>query len=99
MKRKTIKSLMSPKKIIYVRVHSEWAAQAFFALAKYEGFRLSADFKQRQPVGEYWQTYIINNDKTISIPCIKSWTDSMRFCGAKFVEGKKIVRIDFETMI
>ena len=41
---------MSKKKVVYVKVHSEWAAQAFFALAEYEGFTLNEELKQRNEV-------------------------------------------------
>lgn len=41
MKRK-IESLMRKGKKVYVFIHSEWAAQAFLALAQYEGFKPDA---------------------------------------------------------
>ena len=98
MKRKTIKSLMSKKKVVYVRVHSEWAAQAFFALAEYEGFRLNSELKQRNEVKDRL-TIKLNDDMTLSYPDYHSWAGAIRFHNAKYEDGKKVVKIDFEEML
>ena len=98
MKRKSIKSLMSKKKVVYVKVHSEWAAQAFFALAEYEGFTLNEELKQRNEV-KHHITVRLNEDMTISYPKYNSWAGAIRFHNAKIENGKKVVKVNFETMI
>ena len=98
MKRKTIKSLMSKKKVVYVRVHSEWAAQALFALAEYEGFTLNKELKQRKEV-KHCLTVRLNEDMTLSYPNYHSWSGAIQFHNAKIENGKKVVKIDFETML
>lgn len=98
MKRRSIKSLMSKKKVVYVNVYSEWAAQAFLALAKYEGFTLSEELKQKNEV-KHCLTFRLNENMTISYPKYNSWAGAICFHNAKVEEGKKVIKIDFETML
>jgi len=97
MKRKTIKSLMSRKRIVYVRLSTEQIAKAFFALAKFEGFTISEDLKQNGKHEDYFVR--LNEDMTISYPNYHSWAGAIRFHHAKIENGKKVVKIEFEKML
>lgn len=45
MRRKTVKSLMSDKKAVYVKLSSDKVAKVFFAQAEYEGLVLKDGVK------------------------------------------------------
>ena len=99
MKRRTLKSLMKPQKKVYVFIHSEWAAQAFFALAKYEGFTLSERLKNRDVVTDILIVGLNADMKLIHIkPCCQSeammWHHIL--AGNRY---KNEIWIDFETML
>ena len=97
MKRKTIKSLMSTKKIVYVKLSTEQVAEAFFALAKLEGFTLDKDLIQK---GIPQNCFVkLNENMTISYPCYHTWAGAMKFHHAKIENGKTVVKIDFEKML
>jgi len=97
MKRKTIKSLMSTKKIVYVKLSTEQVAEAFFALAKLEGFTLDKDLIQK---GIPRNCFVkLNENMTISFPGYHTWAGAMKFHHAKIENGKKVVKIDYETML
>ena len=97
MKRKTIKSLMSTKKIVYVKLSTEQVAEAFFALAKLEGFMLDKDLIQK---GIPQNCFVkLNENMTISSPGYHTWAGAMRFHNSKIENGKKVVKIDFEAML
>ena len=99
MKRRTLKSLMKPSKIVYVFIHSEWAAQAFFALAQYEGFMLTERLKQREPV----QNRLIvrlHEDMTISLIKPYNWGSAVLY--HHILNGEKAkneIFVDFESML
>ena len=97
MKRKTISSLMSKKKVVYVELYSEQIAEVFFALAKYEGFTLSEGLKKRSAV-KHRLTVRLNEDMSISYPNYNSWAGALRFHNATIENGKKIVKFDFEKI-
>lgn len=97
--KRTIKSLMKKGKRVYVFIHSEWAAQAFLALAQYEGFTLTERLEQREPV----QNRLIvglNEDMTLSLIKPHNWGSAMLyhhiFRGDK---RKNEIFVDFETML
>ena len=97
MKRKTIKSLMARKKIVYVKLSTERVAEAFFALAKYEGFTLDEELTQ---IGLPKNCSVkLNEDMTISYPDYHTWAGAIKFHYAKTENGKKVVKIDFEKML
>jgi len=96
-KRKTIKSLLYKNKVVYVQLATKPIADAFFALAKYEGFKLSDDVAK---TGVRENGYVkLNEDMTITYPGYHSWAGAMRFYVAKVENGKKVVKIDFEKML
>ena len=97
MKRKTIKSLMSTKKIVYVKLSTERVAEAFFALAKFEGFTLDEDLIQTNVPPNCFVK--LNDNMTISYPDYHTWAGAMKFHQAKIENGKKVVKIDFEEML
>ena len=97
MKRKIIKSLMSTKKIVYVKLSTERVAKAFFALAEFEGFTLDEDLIQTSVPPNYFVK--LNDNMTISYPGHHTWAGAMRFHHAKIENGKKVVKIDFEEML
>ena len=90
---------MSKRKVVYLYIHSEWAAQAFFALAQYEGFKLNEKLKDRKPVEDYRLMVRRNDDMTRSYPHINCLASSIFVHTAKFEDGKKVVRIDFESLL
>ena len=97
MKRKTIKRLMSTKKIVYVKLSTERVAEAFFALAKLEGFTLDKDLNQK---GISQNCFVkLNENMTISYPSYHTWAGAMKFHHTKIENGKKVVKIDFEAML
>ena len=97
MKRKTIKSLMSTKKIVYVKLSTEQVAEAFFALAKLEGFMLDKDLIQK---GIPQNCFVkLNENMTISFPDYHTWAGAMKFHHAKIENGKKVVKIDYEATL
>ncbi len=97
MKRKTIKSLMSTKKIVYVKLSTEQVAEAFFALAKLEGFTLDKDLIQK---GTPQNCFVkLNENMTISFPDYHTWAGAMKFHHAKIENGKKVVKIDYEATL
>ncbi|MBQ2914690.1 MAG: hypothetical protein IJE50_04125 [Clostridia bacterium] len=99
MKRRTLKSLMKPSKIVYVFIHSEWAAQAFFALAQYEGFMLTERLKQREPVQDRLIVRL-HEDMTISLIKPRCMAEAMAF--HHIIKGEKAkneIFVDFETML
>lgn len=96
-KRKTIKSLLSKNKVVYVQLKTKLIAESFFALARYEGFTLSDDVARK---GVRENGYVkVNEDMTITYPKYNSWAGAMRFYAAKVEDGKKVVKIDFEEML
>ena len=96
-KRKTIKSLLSKNKVVYIQLTTKPIAEAFFALARYEGFTLSDDVAK---TGIHEYCYVkLNEDMTITYPGYHSWGGAMRFYAAKVENGKKVVKIDFEEML
>ena len=97
MKRKTIKSLLSKTRIVYIKLSNERAAEAFFALAKYEGFSINEELiKTSVPPNCFVK---VHEDMTISFPDYRTWAGAMRFHHAKNENGKKVVKIDFEKML
>ena len=96
-KRKTIKSLLSKNKVVYIQLTTQPIAEAFFALAKYEGFTLSEDVA-KMGVREYGYVKL-NEDMTITYPEYHSWAGAMLFYSTKFENGKKVVKFDFEEML
>ena len=97
MKRKTIKRLMSTKKIVYVKLSTEQVAEAFFALAKLEGFTLDKDLIQK---GIPQNCFVkLNENMTISFPDYHTWAGAMKFHHAKIENGKKVVKIDYEATL
>ena len=97
MKRRTIKSLMSNKRVVYIKLSTKQTAEAFFALAKYEGFVLNDDVAK---TGVHRNCYIrLNEDMTVSYPNYHSWAGAMNFHHSKIEDGKKVVKIDFEKML
>ena len=97
MKRKTIKSLMSTKKIVYVKLSTEQVAEALLALARFEGFTLDKDLIQK---GLPQNCFVkLNENMTISYPGYHTWAGAMKFHHAKIENGKKVVKIDFEEML
>ena len=97
MKRQTIKSLMSRKRVVYVKLSTEAVAEAFLALAKYEGFILNDDVAK---IGVHRNCYVrLNEDMTVSYPNYHSWAGAMKFYHAKIQDGKKVVKIDFEKLL
>ena len=97
MKRQSIKSLMSNKKVVYVKLSTEQVAEAFFALAKYEGFTLTDNVAKTGIHGNC--TVRLNDDMTISYPGYSTWGGAMRFHCATTENGKKVVKIDFEERL
>ena len=97
MKRKTIKSLMSTKKIVYVKLSTERVAEVFFALAKFEGFTLDKDLIQTNVPQKCFVK--LNDNMTISCPSYHTWAGAMRFHHAKIENGKNVVKIDFEKIL
>ena len=96
-KRKTIKSLMSNNRVVYVKLSTEKAAEAFFALAKYEGFILTNEVVK---TGIRNNCFVrLNEDMTISYPGYRTWGGAMRFHHSRVEDGKKVVKIDFEEML
>ena len=96
-KRKTIKSLMSKNRVVYVKLSTEKVAEAFFALAKYEGFILTNEVEQ---TGVHSNCFVrLNEDMSISYPGYRSWAGAMRFHHSKIENGKRVVKIDFEEML
>ena len=96
-KRNTIKSLMSNNRVVYVKLSTEKVAEAFFALAKYEGFILTNEVEK---TGVHGNCFVrLNEDMTISYPDYRTWCGAMRFHHAKTEKGKKVVKIDFEQML
>ncbi|MBE6639532.1 MAG: hypothetical protein E7616_08830 [Ruminococcaceae bacterium] len=97
MKKRSIKSLLSKKKAVYVKLSTEPVAEAFFALAKYEGFTLTDPVAK---TGIHRNCIVrLNDDMTVSYPSYHSWMGAMRFHHAKTENGKKVVKIDFEKML
>ena len=96
-KRKTIKSLLSKNKVVYVRLTAKSIAEVFFALAKYEGFTLSDDVA-RYGVREYGYLKL-NDNMTITYPEYNSWAGAMLFYASKVEKDKKVIKIDFEEML
>lgn len=97
MKRKSIKSLMSEKRVVYIKLTSEKAARAFFALAEYEGFTVSDELSR---AGEYRDCFVrLNNDMSITFPEYNSFAGAMKFHYAKTENGKKVVKIDFDKIL
>lgn len=99
MKRRTLKSLIKPSKIVYVFIHSEWAAQAFFALAQYEGFMLTERLKQREPVQDRLIVRL-HEDMTISLIKPHNWGSAMLY--HHILNGEKAkneIFVDFESML
>lgn len=97
MKRRSIKSLMSNEKVVYVRLSTEQVAEVFFALAKYEGFTLGKDVAK---TGIHGNCFVrLNDDMTISYPTYRTWGGAMRFQCATTENGKKVLKIDFEELL
>ena len=96
-KRKTIKGLLSKNKVVYVKLATAPIAEAFFALAKYEGFVLCDDVAR---TGVYENCYVkLNEDMIITYPGYHTWAGAMRFHHSRVEDGKKVVKIDFEEML
>lgn len=96
MRRKTIKSLTSKNKAVYVRLSTEKVAEVFFALAEYEGFTLRGIEKTKVREGCYLR---LNDDVTVSYPEYHSWAGAVMFHHAKTENGKKVIKIDFEKWL
>jgi len=95
--RKTIKSLMSKKKVVYVRLSTPQVAEVFFALAKYEGFKLSEDMARKE---KHENCYIrLNEDMTLTYPGYRTWGGAMKFRYSQIEDGKKVVKVDFEELL
>ncbi|MBQ3041824.1 MAG: hypothetical protein IJD47_01365 [Clostridia bacterium] len=100
MKRRTLKSLMKPFKTVYVFIYSEWTAQAFFALAKYEGFSLDAISLQRGCEFDRRLIIRLNDDMTLTIIKPHNWGSAMLY--HHILNGEKAkneIFVDFETML
>lgn len=100
MKRRTLKSLMKPKKKVYIFIHSEWALQAFFALAKYEGFTLDKISEQRGC--KFDSRLIIRLNKDMTLTHIKPMCMAEAIAFHHILNGKRCadeIWIDFETML
>ncbi len=98
MKRK-IESLMRKGKKVYVFIHSEWAAQAFLALAQYEGFKPDAKLQQREPVTERLIVRL-NADMTLSLIKPQSYIEGMAYSHVLEKKPRKDeVLIDFEQLL
>lgn len=96
-KRKTIKRLLSGHKVVYVRLSTEKAAEAFFALAQYEGFtRTNEEIK----ASLHFPCFVrLNEDLTVSFPGYRTWGGAMKFHHSKTENGKKVVKVNFEDML
>lgn len=88
---------MSDKKAVYVRLSTEEVAEAFFALAKYEGFAIDGDVAETGIHGNC--TVRLNGDMTVSYPKYGTWAGAMKFHHSTTENGKKVVKIDFEKLI
>lgn len=97
MKRKTIKSLMSGKKIVYIKLSGEKAAEVFIALAEYEGFRVDEKVKKGSACENYYVK--LNEDMSITYPDYSSFAGAMKFHNAKRENGKKVLKVDFEKQL
>ncbi len=97
MKRQSIKSLMSNKKVVYVKLSTEAVAEVFFALAKFEGFTLTNSVAK---TGVHRNCFVrLNDDMTISYPNYNTWGGAMRFYHSTTENGKQVVKIDFEKLL
>ena len=97
--KRTIKSLMRKKKKVYVFIHSEWAAQAFLALAQYEGFTLEERLQRRETVKERLIVGL-NEDMTLSLIQPQTWAGAMAYNHIlKGERGKNEIWIDFEQLL
>ena len=97
MKRKNIKSLMGSRKIVYVKLSNEQVADAFFALARYEGFTLIQEITNTDTHEKCFVK--LNDNMTISYPTYHTWIGAIKFHYAKMENGKRVVKIDFEKML
>ena len=97
--KRTIKSLLRKKKRVYVFIHSECAAQAFLALAQYEGFIPEERLQQRETVKERLIVGL-NGDMTLSLIQPHNWVSAMLYHHIlKGDKGRKEIFVDFETML
>lgn len=97
--KRTIKSLMRKKKKVYVFIHSEWAAQAFLALAQYEGFTLEERLQRRETVKERLIVGL-NEDMTLSLIQPQTWAGAMAYNHIlKGERWKNEIWIDFEQLL
>ena len=96
-KRKSMKSLLSARRIVYVRLENEREAEAFLALARYEGFTLSDEVERTGARGHCFVR--LNQDMTVSYPAYRSWAGAMRFFLSTTENGKRVVKLDFAKLL
>ena len=100
MKRRTLKSLLNPKKKVYVFIHSEWSAQAFFAIAKYEGFVLDKISEGRDCTFNNRLIFRLNADMTLTLIQPYSWSGAIAYHHILHRnQQKNEIFVDFETML
>lgn len=97
--KRTIKSLMRKNKKVYVFIHSEWAAQAFLALAQYEGFTPEERLMKREPVQKRLIVGL-NEDMTLSLVQPHNWGSAMAYHHIlQGDQGKNEIFVDFESLL
>ena len=94
MKRKTIKSLMTKKNVVYIKLSSEKATKAFIALAEYEGFSVDEKVKKGSACHSFFLR--LNDDMSITYPDYSSFAGAVKFHNAKREKGKRVLKVDFE---